>query len=71
MTEYIGRGGKREGAGKPKGYKKENPVKPRKISMTDSEYNSYIKKGGAKWLRPILRGEKDVWWHKKTSKGIK
>lgn len=58
--EYIGRGGPRVGAGKPKGYKKENPVKPRKISMTDPEYENYLKRGGAKWLRPILRGEQDV-----------
>lgn len=61
MTEeYIGRGGTRVGAGKPKGYRKENPVKPRKISMTDPEYENYLKRGGAKWLRPILRGEQDV-----------
>ena len=61
MTEeYIGRGGPRVGAGKPKGDRKENPVKPRKISMTDPEYENYLKRGGAKWLRPILRGEQDV-----------
>ena len=61
MTEeYKGRGGPRTGAGKPKGYRKENPVKPRKISLTDPEYENYIKRGGAKWLRPILRGETDV-----------
>ena len=60
MTEHTGRGGKREGAGKPLGYRKENPVKPRKISMTDPEYENYLKLGGAKWLRPILRGEQDV-----------
>ncbi len=58
--EYKGRGGRREGAGKPKGYRKELPVKARKISMTDPEYENYLKKGGAKWLRPILRGETNV-----------
>lgn len=54
------RGGKREGSGRPIGYRKDNPVKPRKISLTDPEYENYIKRGGAKWLRPILRGEKNV-----------
>lgn len=58
--EYTGRGGKREGAGRPIGTTKEIKVKPRKISMTDPEYENFIKRGGAKWLRPILRGEKDV-----------
>lgn len=51
------RGGTRRGAGRPAGSKKDNPVKPRKISLTDTEYSNYVKKGGAKWLRPILRGE--------------
>lgn len=58
MTEkYIGRGGNRKGAGRPKGTKKEDATKPRKISLTDNEYKNYLAKGGAKWLRPILRGE--------------
>ena len=60
MTEHTSRGGRREGARKPLGYRKENPVKPRKISMTDPEYENYLKRGGAKWLRPILRGETNV-----------
>ena len=60
MTEYIGRGGRREGAGKPKGYRKKDPTKPRTINLTDPDYSNYIKRGGARWLRPILRGEQDV-----------
>jgi len=57
MTEEKGRGGSRAGAGKPKGYRKDDSlrIKPHKISMTDSEYANYLKKGGAKWLRPLLR----------------
>lgn len=53
--EYIGRGGSREGAGRPKGTTKEDGVKPRKISLTDKEYHNYLTKGGAKWLRPLLK----------------
>lgn len=60
MSEQANRGGKREGAGRPLGTTKEVKVKPRKISMTDPEYENFLQRGGAKWLRPILRGETDV-----------
>lgn len=61
MTEYIGRGGKREGAGRPKGSVKPdaNKTKNRTIGLTDSEYAEYMKRGGAKWLRANLRGEEN------------
>jgi hypothetical protein len=58
--EYTGRGGKREGAGRPKGTTKQDIAKMRQIRLTDSEYENYKMRGGAKWLRPILRGEKNV-----------
>ena len=60
MTEYTGRGGKHQGAGRPKGTIKDNIAKMRQIRLTDPEYENYLKRGGAKWLRPILRGETDV-----------
>ncbi|MBR3655241.1 MAG: hypothetical protein IKR34_02195 [Candidatus Gastranaerophilales bacterium] len=59
MSEYLGRGGKREGSGRPKMPEKDI-AKKRQIRLTDLEYNNYLKLGGAKWLRPILRGEKNV-----------
>lgn len=51
------RGGRREGAGRPQGSTKPetDKIKPHKISMTDLEYRTFIKLGGAKWLRPLLR----------------
>lgn len=55
----MSRGGNRDGAGRPKGSTKPDDlkIKPRKISLTDNEYKNYLKKGGAKWLRPVLRDE--------------
>jgi len=54
----MNRGGKREGAGRPTGTKKDNTTKPRKIRLTDEEYSNYLELGGARWLRPILRQKK-------------
>ena len=55
----MNRGGKREGAGRPQGSTKPEAekTKPHKVSMTDSEYREFLKRGGARWLRQILRGE--------------
>lgn len=58
-------GGKRERAGRPKGIKKPiksdtEKVKPRKISLTDAEYQNYLMRGGAKWLRPVLRSTEEA-----------
>ncbi len=52
------RGGNRQGAGRPKGSTKpqEEIAKKRQIRLTDSEYSKYLSLGGAKWLRPLLRG---------------
>ncbi len=47
------KGGKREGAGRPK-LPDSQKVKPRKISMTDEEYKNFIDKGGARWIRSLL-----------------
>lgn len=55
----MNRGGKREGAGRPTGTKKDNTTKPRKIRLTDEEYSNYLGFGGARWLRPILRQKKE------------
>lgn len=57
--QITGRGGKRDGAGRPQGSTKPEAekTKPHKVSMTDSEYREFLKRGGARWLRQILRGE--------------
>lgn len=59
MDEYIGRGGKRKGAGRPKGTtgptkKETEKVKPHTVSLTDAQYQKFIEKGGSKWLRGLL-----------------
>ena len=41
------------------GTKKDNTTKPRKIRLTDEEYSNYLERGGARWLRPILRQKKE------------
>ena len=53
------RGGKREGSGRPKGSTKDPSeiTKKHQFRCTDKEYENYLKKGGAKWLRPLLREE--------------
>lgn len=52
-------GGKREGAGRPKGtghpIKKEKDLsKSRTISMTDREWEIFLKNGGTKNLRRLI-----------------
>lgn len=48
------RGGKRIGAGRPKKPDSEKTY-PYMIKLTKKERASYLKKGGAKWLRPQLQ----------------
>lgn len=51
------KGGKREGSGRPKGTIKQDheKTKNRTIAMTDAEHAEYLKRGGARWLRPELQ----------------
>ena len=54
-------GGKRKGAGRPADTKL--PVDKRKnkivyIRMTATQWTEYVKRGGAKWLRKELGGDK-------------
>lgn len=52
-NKVLTKGGKREGAGRPK-LPDSQKVKPRKISMTDEEYKNFINNGGARWIRSLL-----------------
>ncbi len=54
MTDNTlsGRGGTRTGAGRPK---EENTAKRRSIRLTDEDYANFLKLGGAKWLREMIR----------------
>jgi len=46
-----GRGGKREGAGRPH---TDKPAIRRTIRLTDEDFELFNKKGGVKWLREQL-----------------
>ena len=49
----MSKGGKREGAGRPKA----EPTKPVTIRMTRSEWEKYLELGGARWLKLWLNLE--------------
>lgn len=50
------RGGKREGSGRPK---LESPAKKRTIRLSDDDYMLFMELGGVKWLRLVLKNEKE------------
>lgn len=51
MTEKPKHGGSRTGAGAPK---KPEPALQRTIRLTDTDWQKFQSKGGAKWLRELL-----------------
>jgi len=50
-------GGARVGAGKPK---IANPAKHRSIRLNDADYATFMKLGGAEWLRRYVRSVQNI-----------
>ena len=50
MNEKIAKGGKREGAGRPKA----EPTKPVMTRLTDAQRLKFLELGGARWAKRLI-----------------
>lgn len=59
MNEKIAKGGKREGAGRPKA----EPTTPVMIRLTEAQRLKFLELGGARWMKRLIDGHGNIAYH--------